>query len=157
MALKSSLSTNGWRERQGRRERGGGGAERGEKGGRYLSLTVTTAVPRPAPAPPALFQTISSRIWPPSLEQGLWPPDYNISDHGSLTASFRIAPAAVVVPPSSSEGDSIGAGSPGGRADGKAAASAAAPFSATGAAGAAAAASLSAAADEDDDGHYGLR
>ncbi|CAN0502069.1 unnamed protein product, partial [Ectocarpus sp. 12 AP-2014] len=34
-----------------------------------------------------------SRIWPPSLEQGHWPSDYTMSDHGSLTASFRVAPA----------------------------------------------------------------
>lgn len=36
------------------------------------------------------YQTCSSKIWPPSLERGVWPAQYVISDHGSLTASFNV-------------------------------------------------------------------
>lgn len=89
----------------------------------------TTYPPSPPPPP----QTISSRIWPSSLEQGVWPADYNISDHGSLTASFRVAqaPATVTVVPTSKRQEEAVPVSP--------------------------AASVSSGAEEDDDGHYGLR
>ncbi|CAM9413442.1 unnamed protein product [Choristocarpus tenellus] len=38
------------------------------------------------------LKTVSSSIWPAALERGVWPPDYVISDHGSLTASFQLNP-----------------------------------------------------------------
>ncbi|CAN0279563.1 unnamed protein product [Laminaria digitata] len=49
------------------------------------------AVSRSRSARGFALETISSRIWPSSLEQGLWPLDYVMSDHGSLTSSFRVA------------------------------------------------------------------
>lgn len=44
-------------------------------------------------------QPISSQIWPPSLEQGIWPEDYLMSDHGSLTTSFRFVRSLLPPPP----------------------------------------------------------
>eukprot|EP00903_Cladosiphon_okamuranus_P017828 g16407.t1 len=86
------------------------------------------------------LETISSRIWPPSLEQGVWPADYNISDHGSLTASFKVAPPTVMPPPKHGECQVGGGGG----------STASVRVSAT-------PASVSAGNEEDDDGHYGLR
>lgn len=89
------------------------------------------------------------------MEQGLWPPDYNISDHGSLTASFRVAPAT-----SLSASEEVSAGSKNFEerseevvADG---ASVGAPVSAA-ALGDERSATTATAVEEDDDGHYGLR
>lgn len=67
-----------------------------KKASNLEASTCIYAPPKFAPPPSALpghfFQPTCSRIWPPSLEHGHWPSDYTMSDHGSLTASFRVAP-----------------------------------------------------------------
>ncbi|CAM9970436.1 unnamed protein product [Discosporangium mesarthrocarpum] len=85
--------------------------------------TASQGIPRrlswgtvlPPPGACAL-EASSCGIWPPSLQGGVWPPGYNMSDHGSVTATFSVLqPTSRGSRPASSTqaGDGSGEGSGG--------------------------------------------
>lgn len=98
---------------------------------------------------------MSSRVYPPSLEEGLWPPDYTMSDHGSLTTTFQVAPPSTPTVPDAKTGRRL-SGRDGGRERGENSRK----MSGNNAAGGQVSARATVSDDRfiaDDDGHYGLR